>query len=271
MSLITISRNVGSCGEVIARRVAETLNLELYDDNKLQQAAIDMGVPSKDLKSFDEKAPGLFDRILSKRPEVYLDLMNAVVYDVAHGGKGVILGHGSQILLRDFGCALHVYIHATGSSRLQYIMETRGLSKEAAEKYIRKSDNQQKGFFRFAFHMDWNDPSLYDLIINTEKMGIEAAVKLISDAASSDEIQACSLTAVDAMEKLSQKKKVEAKLVENDINLYLLHVEVPEKGVAYINGTVYTAAEKERVTELAKAVADISEVRSDLAVMPVSY
>jgi cytidylate kinase len=230
-----------------------------------------MGIPAEDLKSLDEKAPGFFDRILSKKPEKYVDLMEAVVYDVAHNGTGVILGHGSQILLRDFGCALHVYVHATGTSRLKYIMEQRGLSKEAAEKFIRKSDNQQKGFFRYAFQMDWNDPSLYDLVINTEKMGIDSAVKLIADAASSEQIQACSLTAVDSMERLSQKKKIEAALVENDINLFLLHVDVPEKGVAQVTGTVYTDEEKQRITELTKEIADISEVRSEVAVVPVSY
>jgi cytidylate kinase len=270
MSLITISRSAGSGGEEIARRVSETLNLELYDDSKLQQAAIDIGIPTEALKSLDEKAPGFFDRILSRKPEMYLDLMEAVVYDVAHKGKGVILGHGSQILLRDFGCALHVYVHATGASRLKNIMEQKGLSKDAAEKYIRKTDSQQRGFFRFAFHMDWNDPSLYDLIINTEKMGIDSAVKLIADAASSDQIQTCSLTAVDAMERLSQKKKIEAVLVEHDINLFMLHVEVPNKGVAHITGTVYSQEENDRVITLAKGVAGISEVRSEVAVLPVS-
>ena len=271
MALITISRSMGSGGEVIARRVADTMNIELYDDRKLQQTAVEMGIPAEDLKSLDEKAPGFFDCILSKKPEMYVDLMESVVYGVAHNGTGVILGHGSQILLRDFGCALHVNIHATGSSRLKYIMEQRGLSKEAAEKFIRKSDSQQKGFFRYAFHMDWNDPSLYDLVINTEKMGIDSAVKLIRDAASSEQIQACSLTAVNSMERLSQKKKIEAALVENDINLFLLNVDVPEKGVIQITGTVYTEEEKKRITDLTKEIAEISEVRSEVAVVPVSY
>ena len=270
MALITISRNVGSGGEKIAKRVANDLNLELYDDTRLQETAVKMGVPVEELNRLDEKAPGLFDRMLSKKPEVYLDMMEAVVYDIAHQGKGVILGHGSQILLRDFDCALHVYVHSTGPSRLKYIMEQRGIGKDAAEKFIRKSDSRQKGFFQFAFRLDWNDPSLYDLIINTEKMGIDSAVALITEAAQSENVLACSLKAVDAMERMSQEKKVEAALLKNDINLILLNIEVPEIGVAHISGSVYSPSEIEKISQIVNGVDGISEVKNDTVPMPAS-
>jgi cytidylate kinase len=268
MSLITISRSLGSGGEVIASKVAKALNLELYDDNKLQQAAIDMGIPADDAKNLNEKAPGLFERLLNRKPETYLELMESVVYDVAHKGQGVIVGHGSQMLLRDFGCAFHVYVHATGPSRVQYIMETKGLNREGAKQLIQKSDHQQKGFFRFAFQMDWNDPSLYDLIVNTEKLGIEAAVKLIVGTAESDQIQACSLTAVEAMERLSQKKRVEAAVLENDINPFLLNIEVPEKGVVRLSGAANSQVEKDNLVDIIQRVSGISEVRNEVGVMP---
>lgn len=271
MALITISRSRGCGGLVIARTLAERLNLDLYDDQKLQEEAIKMGIRSQDLKSLDEKAPGLFDRILSNKPEVYLDLMGAVVYEVATKGKGVILGHGSQMLLRDFGCALHVFIHASEASRTKHMMAQQGLSLESARKLIHKSDNEQKGFFRYAFHQGWNDPSLYDLIINTEKMGTEVAINLIIEAARSDEMKTCSLTALDTMERLSQTKGIEAALLRQNLNLSMLHVEVPEKGLAQISGWAYTDEEKGRVEAAVKNVAGIAEVRSEVAIMPASY
>ena len=268
MSLITISRSLGSGGEVIASKVAKALNIELYDDNKLQQAAIDMGIPAGDVGKLNEKAPGLFDRLLNRKPETYLELMESVVYDVAHKGTGVIVGHGSQMLLRDFGCAFHVYIHATGPSRVQYIMETKGLNREGAKQLIQKSDHQQSGFFRFAFQMNWNDPSLYDLIVNTEKLGIDSAVKLIVDTAESDQIQTCSLTAVEAMERLSQKKRVEAAVLENDINPFLLNIEVPEKGVVHLSGATHSQDEKDSLIDIIKGVSGVSEVHNEVGVMP---
>ncbi len=268
MSLITISRSLGSGGRVIAERVAKELDLELYDDHRLQQTAVEMGIPAADVKNLDEKAPGLFDRLLSRKPDVYLDIMESVVYKVAQKGKGVILGHGSQMLLRDFGCAFHVYVHATGPTRIKYVMEKRGVNRESAEKLIQKNDHQQRGFFRFAFQMEWNDPSLYDLIINTEKLGIDAAVKLIVDTAGSDLIQTCSLTAVDAMERMSQKKRVEAAIMEHDINPLLLNIEVPESGIVHISGTTYAPDEKDRIVDIIKGVPGVSEIRGEISVMP---
>jgi len=268
MPLITISRSLGSGGSIIAEKVAKALNLELFDDDRLQQAAIEMGIPAESVGNLNEKAPGLFDRLLSRKPETYLEIMESVVYDVARKGEGVILGHGSQLLLRDFGCAFHVYVHATGPARIQYVMETRGVNRDTAQKLIQKSDHQQRGFFRFAFQMDWNDPSLYDLIINTEKLGIDAAVKLIVDTGGSDLIQECSLTAVEAMERLSQRKRVEAAVLENNINPMLLTIEVPETGVVSVSGTTYSPEERERILDIIKGVSGVTEIRGAIAIMP---
>ena len=136
----------------------------------------------EDVKSgLDEKAPGFLDRIFSRKPEIYLDCMEALVYEVAKKGEGIIIGHGSQMMLRDFECALHVHIYADEATRIRNLMNQRGMSEEAARKLIEKSDHEQEGFFRFAFHMDWTDPSLYDLVINTEQIGIDTAAKLLAD------------------------------------------------------------------------------------------
>jgi len=75
MALITISHGLGSSGMGIARQVAETLNLELYDDQRIKEQAVKMGIRTEDLKGLDEKKPGLFDRLLSSKPEVYKDLL----------------------------------------------------------------------------------------------------------------------------------------------------------------------------------------------------
>ena len=94
MPLITISRGIGCGGMIIARLVAEGLKLELFDDRRLQEEAIKMGLRPENI---DENAPGFLDRILSKKPEIYLDYMESIIYEVAKRGEGVIIGHGSQI------------------------------------------------------------------------------------------------------------------------------------------------------------------------------
>jgi cytidylate kinase len=267
MALITISRGIGCGGMIISRRVADGLKLELYDDEKLQHEAIRMGIKPEAIKDMDEKAPGFFDLILNKRPEIYLDYMEAVVYEVAKTGKGVIVGHGSQVLLRDFECALHVRIHANEATRVQNLMKHRGVSEAAARRLIHKRDQEQRGFFRFAFHMDWNDPSLYDLIINTEQLGIDLAARLIMEAAVSEQIKACSLKAIEAMDRLSFKKRVHAALLEADVNVSNLYFDVPEKGVVEINGFTETKDQKKRIQEKLKALSGVSKIEDHIVVL----
>ena len=270
MALITITRSLGSGESDIAQRVAHELNVTLYDDHALKEAALKMGIRSEDLKSLDEKAPGFFDRILSRRPELYRDFMEAVVYEVARNGEGVIIGHGSQVLLRDFGCALHVLLHASESARIENLIAQNMLSRETAEKLIQKSDNEQRGFFRYAFNLRMSDPSLYDLMINTEKLGTASTVKLIVESARSEEIKACSLEAVEAMERLSQSRKIRATLIDNDINVSMLHIDVTEKNVAQIRGYTYTRDEKAHILAVVNKLPEITEVKADISVMPSS-
>ena len=266
MSLITISQNLGSGGMTIARQVAKGLQIELYDDDRLQAVALEMDIRSDVFSNLDKKKPGLFDRILGKKPDMYLDLVEAVVYEVSRHGQGIIIGHGGQMLLRNFGCALHVRIHASRARRIDHLMSTQKLSHEDAEKLIRKSDSARNGFFNFAFQRDLNDPSLYDLIINTEKIGNDTASQIIIDMATSDAINTCSLTALEAMEKMSQTKKVEAALLENDINLNMLYVEAPEKGKLLITGLTTTQDEKDRIFKAIQAMPEITDFQSKIEV-----
>jgi cytidylate kinase len=267
MSLITISQSLGSGGITIAKQVAEGLDIELYDDARLQQEAIAMGIGSQYLEGMDEKVPGLFDRILGKNPDIYLDLMEAVVYKVSQSGQGVIMGHGGQMLLRDFGCALHVRIFASNDRRISNLQESQRLDGRSAEKIIRKSDNRRKGFFRYAFDIDLNDPTLYDLIINTEKIGNDLASQMIVKMAASDQIGACSLTATDAMERLSLAKKVEAELLKNGISISMLHVEAPDKGSIYVRGLAINENEKQRIKEVVGRMTEISQSQTDVGVV----
>ena len=261
---------MGCAGEEIAKIVADRLNLELYDDAKLQHTVQTMGKEFKGLKHFDEKAPGFFDRLLSNKPDIFLDLMESAIYEIAKKGEGVIIGHGGQFLLRDFGCALHVLIYATRSSRVRQVAAQENVSREVAERLIQKSDDNHTGFFRFAFHREWHDLSLYDLVLSTEKMMAPSAAHIIVAAAQSQEMKTCSLTALDAMDRLSLEKKIEAVLLKNSFNPLYIHITVPDRGVALVKGLTESDDEKNRLQEIVEAVDGVREVRFEVSVRPAS-
>jgi cytidylate kinase len=266
MSLITITRSIGCEGALIARRVSDELKLDLYDDQRIQEEAIKMGIP-EDLKSLDEKAPGLFDRLLTHKPSLYLDLMESVVYKVSQQGQGVILDHGAHRLLQDFGCALHVRINASEAFRIQHLMDHQAIDQEAAEKIIHKNDRERRNFLQFAFHIEWNDSSLYDLIIKRDKLSADSAAKLIVEVAQSQEIKECSLAALESMERLSLSKKVEAAIIKNNFSPVDFQVDITEEGVAKITGWTHTKHEKDRLLKVVEGVPGVSEVKSNVFVV----
>jgi cytidylate kinase len=266
MSLITISQNIGSKGRLIARKVAEGLKVELFDDARLRQVALDQGIPAHELGSLDEKAPGFFDSFLNRRPPFYLEHLETVVYKVAGLGQGVIVGHGSQVLLRDFGCAFHVRIHASREERIVSLMNEQELTRSVTEKMVTKFDQEQKAFLQYAFQLNEEDLSLYDLIVNTGKISVDTAAAIIMNTTRSEDIRACGLEVLDSIEHLSLKRQIQAALLKNDIDVQTLHIEMPEKGVVNISGLCRTNEQKDRIAKTVQAIKGITRVQTELKV-----
>jgi hypothetical protein len=150
-------------------------------------------------------------------------------------------------------------------------MDKEGMTQAAAEKIVQKKDHQQNGFFRFAFQKDLNDPSLYDLVINTEKISLDTSVKLIREVALDPEVQSCSLSALEAMERLAQERQVHALLLKNDVDVTSLHIEIRELGEVSLRGMLGTQDEKKRILEVVKNAPGIQKVHSEISVTPAGY
>ena len=268
MPLITITENFGTKGKEIAQIVAAKLDVELFDDERLQNIVTKTGIPASEKYRFEKNAPGFWELLRSRKPQVYLDTMEAAVYDIARNGEGVIIGHGSQMLLRDFECAFHVRLLSDFKLRVDNLISGREMGRDEAKNLIAKYDKSQKAFFRYAFKIDIDALGLYDLIINLGKMKKKTIAGLIVDAVQSDDIQSCSLDALSSMGKLSIERKIHAELLENDIDVRTLHIEMPETGNAEITGVVVSKEEKNRAADIVKKVDGIIYVNNKLSVLP---
>jgi cytidylate kinase len=265
MSLITISRTIGcGCGE-IGRDVAGGLGLELYDDERFRKEAVELGISNEEAARLDEKRPGFFDRLFNHRPYLYRELMESVVYEIAGRGSGVIVGHASQVLLHDFDCAFHVLCSCPETSRIRRVAEKSGISGERAEEIIRKADRERDDFLRTVYHLYWKDPALYDLVINTEKLGEEYAARLII-AAVRERITECGLDSLSAMARLSLKKKARAALIDESFNINLLFLDVPGEGEIYIRGLASTLEEAGKIKSVLEGLDGVLRVVSDISV-----
>jgi cytidylate kinase len=260
---------IGTNGEKIAREVAEELKYTFYGTEELFEAADRMGFLS-DIKKVDEKAPALLERFFSEKPKIYLDRLQSVIYELARKGNAVFFGRGGKFLLQPFDCAFHILVTGSMEKRVQRVMEEKGVGREVAQKIINRSDHDKKGFIRFAYDEDWLNPHLYDLLLNTDKLSPDSAVKMIVDAAKSEEIKSCGVDSVQLLGKLSLNRKVESTLLEAGVMSVHLFFTVEEPDSVRLYGIVNTSVEKEESEKVLKKIKEIKNIKNELVVKPPS-
>jgi cytidylate kinase len=263
MYFITFSEKMGTNGSEIARRVSDQLGYRFYDTEAIENVAQEMGF-LQDVKEIDEKVPSLFERIFSHKPEIYLDRLNSVIYELASRGNAVFLGRGSYILLRGFKCALHIRVTASLEKRIQNLME-RGLQREVATNAIHRSDHERGSFVKFAFEVDWENPELYDLMLNMDNLTIDLAVNTVLHIAGSEEIKARSLDAMKSLEMMGLARRAEAALIEAGLK-HGPSISVLEPGRIQLTGFVVDPMTKTKAEEILKGVKGIQSIDNQIQV-----
>jgi cytidylate kinase len=266
MYFITVSEMLGTNGEKIAREVAKALNYTFYGEAELFKAAEEMGFLS-DVRKLDEKGPPVLETIFSQKPKIYLDRLQSVILEVAKKGDAIFFGRGSHLLLNSFECALHVLVTGSQEKRVERVMKEKNVSREVAEKMILRSDHDKRGFVRFAFDEDWLNPHLYDLILNTDKLSISSAVKMIVHSAKSDEIKACGVDSVKSLGKLSLQRKVEAAFLEAGLTNPHLFVTVDDVDSVRLYGIVSSDEENKTTEKMVKQIKGVKTVKNEITVL----
>jgi len=264
MPVITISRQLGSLGTEIAREVAEKLNYEYADKEMVGKIMGGYGIAAPEMDKFDEKRPPFWDSLSIQRKN-FLHFIQMAIYDLARKSGVVIVGRGGQILLRDLPGTLHVRIFAPLNVRLRRLMESEGVDEKQAGLMIRQSDHDSSGYIKSFFNADWDDSSLYDLLINTEKLSVETGAKSIIESVNSPEIQAGAGKAAEKLADLSLVQRVEAKLLEI-LGDEVWHVEIrAEKGIVFLSGAVTSPLNKENCDRAVAGLEGVERVENQLS------
>jgi len=117
--------------------------------------------------------------------EKCLSFVQFAVRDFADRGNVVILGRASQAILADRTDTAHVRTIAPIEARCGWVMRQRGLDREAALELIKETDTCRARYIRNNYGIEWDDPTLYHLVLNMEKTGVDLAVHMIAEMASS--------------------------------------------------------------------------------------
>ncbi len=184
MAIVTISHEMGSGGPEIGRALAERLRYRYVDQDMISQAARQYGVREEKLAPLDETRPSLFERFDAATRQ-YITVLQSALLDVAERDDAVIMGRGGQYLLRGIAHVLRVRVIAPFDLRVKRVVKEMAgkigetVDVRTAAETVRRTDQQKAGRMRYLYDADWADPTLYDLVLNTEKLSIEAAVEVI--------------------------------------------------------------------------------------------
>jgi len=186
--IITISREPGSGGSEIARRLSKALGMDLIGGQIIQHVADSAKMSRRVIESLDEKEVTLRDTLLMSLfgesrpwPAEYLKHLTRVIGTIGAFGNVIIVGRGANFILPQEK-TFKVRIIAPLELRIKYFMDDSGYTRAEAEQYVVKTENNRKAFVRKYYNVDVADPQYYDIIINTEKISMAQATESIISA-----------------------------------------------------------------------------------------
>lgn len=183
--MVTLSREPGSSGGMIAKGIAESLNLDLFHQNVIHEMAHSAKVSRQLVKSLDERTLNTLEdsiaAVVRDRhlwPDEYLKHLFKVIGTIGNHGNAVIVGRGANFILAQTG-VFRLRIIAPRNLRIHRYAEFFGIPADEAKRRILKIESQRRAFIRKYFHEDITDPVNYDLVINTGNVSILEVISAV--------------------------------------------------------------------------------------------
>ena len=195
---VAISRQRGSGGSLIGRRVAERLGRRYIDRDLLRIAAEYL---KKSEPAPEETAPSFWARLqqavafaaadgaycapsaMAVYEEDVFEMETRIIQEIVDGHAAVIVGRGAAQTLRQRPDVVTVFVHAPEQWRVERVQQVYQLGdREAAREMVVKSDRDRGRIIRTMADVEWTDVRAYDIAVNTASVGFETAVDLIERA-----------------------------------------------------------------------------------------
>jgi len=195
--VITIGRQIGSGGKIVAAKLGKILNIPIYDKELIYIASKESGLAPELFEKADEKssksvlgnifgfAGALSDSAASMgaylNNDKLFDIQSKIIRELAENGSAIFVGRCADYILRDHPNIKSVFITAKLEDRIERLCGTMGISREKAESMIAATDKKRPAYYNYYTFKTWGAASSYDLCINSSVFGIEGAVRTILD------------------------------------------------------------------------------------------
>ena len=196
MSVITISRECGVDSEEVASLLAKKLGWEYIGKRLVASIARELRISEGEAEAFLQDAQSrllrfvdrytctLIQKVVDRErgcldDESYFKTVKKLVEDVYEDTNAIILGWGGMCLLRDKPDVLNVRLIKDEAGKIDTIMKRFNIDQKAAKYHIDREEKDSKSLIKHYFKVDWNDASLYDLVIDMGKTTVEDAANTI--------------------------------------------------------------------------------------------
>ena len=191
--VITISREFGSGGRLIGRRLAEKLGVPYYDKELLDKIAEDSGFSKEMIEGAEKRAKNSFlyslasamgtgeagPESLSLNERFFLAQFDSIRKLAQEEGSCVIVGRCADYILRDRDDLINIFITASVDNRISRAIEIDMLPKEKAAEIVLKKDKTRANYYKYHVGERWDNVLNYDLAIRSDLTGIEGTVKAL--------------------------------------------------------------------------------------------
>ena len=191
--VITITRQFGSLGRPIAKRMAEKLHIEYYDRDLVDEAAKQLNLPVSVIDEKEESAKKVFHNPYSRmayplgrgtsttQDDIFQAQENIIRF-LADRETCIIVGRCSDFVLADHENAVHIYIYAPFEDRVEHCVNDLNIEPSEARKMIVAVDEA-----RDSYHMNYagylpDDKYHKDILVNSSFLGIEGTADYLVQA-----------------------------------------------------------------------------------------
>jgi len=192
--VVAISRQFGSGGRLVGKKLAEEMGINYYDKVLLALSSEKSGLSPDFIDRLEEQASSSFLFNLSTSAQATPNFFYrydvpvndkaffaqaAVIKELADKESCVIVGRCSDYILRQNKNCLKVFIYANREMRLQRLINEYGMNMNEAKDKLTKMDKGRANYYKHYTGEEWGDVQSFDMSINTDTAGIDGAVKVI--------------------------------------------------------------------------------------------
>lgn len=184
--IITIAREYGSGGRLIAQKVAQKVGLVYYDNEVIDLAAREMGMDVDAIRKVAEQKSSSFMYTMSSsafslplNDKVFV-MQSKIIRHLANHDSCIIVNGCADYILEDYDDVLSIFIHAPLESRIRRVKEDYQEVHDDYKKYVTKRDKGRSNYYNYYTTKKWGHLKNFDLTINSD-LGIDEVATIIAD------------------------------------------------------------------------------------------